>query len=73
MGSRQKTRRKQVTRIPPTLVTIGSHTPTALSNAPTSKALLEDVTQDEFVARSLATLEEEPSEEPSQNNELGEW
>ena len=30
------------------------------------------MTQHEFVARWLTTLEEEPSEEPSQNNELGE-
>ena len=71
-GSRRKTRRKQVTRIPPTPVTIGSYTLATLSDAPTSKALTEDMTQDKFVARWLATLEEETSEEPIQNNELGE-
>ena len=53
-------------------MTIGLHTPATLSNAPTSKALLEDLTQDRFVARWLVTLEGEPSEEPSLNNELGE-
>ena len=71
-GSRHKTRRKQVTRIPPTLVTIGLHTPATLSHASTSKALPEDATQHEFVARQPATLKEEPLEEPSQNNKLGE-
>ena len=50
-GSRCKTRRKQVTGIPPTLVTIGLHTLATLSDVPTSKALPADVTQDEFVAR----------------------
>ena len=50
-GSRCKTRRKQVTRIPPTLVTIGSHNLVILSDAPTSKALPEDMSQDMFVAR----------------------
>ena len=69
-GSRCKTRRKQATRIPPTLVTIGSHTPATLSDSPTSKTLAEDVTQAEFMARQPATLEEEPTEEPSPNNEL---
>ena len=64
-GSRCKTRRQQVTWIPPRPVTIGSHTPATLSDAQTSKALAEDVTQDEFVARQLATVEEEPLEEPS--------
>ena len=67
-GSRCKTRRKQVTRILPTPVTIGLHTPATLSDAPTSKPLVEDVTQDGFVSRQPATLEEEPSP----NNELGE-
>ena len=38
-GNRCKTRRKQVTGIPPTLVTIGSHTPTTSINAPASKTL----------------------------------
>ena len=72
IGSRCKTRRKQVTGIPPTPVTIGLHTLATLSDAPTSKTLAEDVTQDEFVARHLATLEEEPLEEPSPNNMLRE-
>ena len=71
-GSRHKTKRKKVTGIPPTLVTIGSHTPATPSDAPTSKTLVEDVTQAEVVARQLAALEEEPTEEPSTNNELGE-
>ena len=71
-GSRHKTRRKQVTGIPQTPVTIGSRTLAALSNALTSKTLVEDVTQEEFVARHLATLEEETTEEPSPHNDLGE-
>ena len=45
-GSRHKTRRKQVNRIPPTPVIIGSHTPATLSNAPTSKTLAKDMAQD---------------------------
>ena len=71
-GSRHKTRRKQVTGIPPTLVTIGSHTPATPIDAPTSKTLAEDITQTELVARQLtsATLEEEPMEETSPSNEL---
>ena len=71
-GSRHKRRRKQVTGIPPTLVTIGSHLPAIMNDAPTSKTLAEETTQDVFVARQLATLEEEPLEEPSPNKELGE-
>ena len=73
-GSRCKTRRKQVTGIQPTPVTIGSHTPATPTDAPTSKTLVEDVTQAELVARqlTLATLEEEPKEEPSTSNNLGE-
>ena len=62
-GSRHKTKRKQITGIPPTLVTIGSHTLETLSDAPTSKILVEDTTQDEFVAKQPVALEEEPSEE----------
>ena len=50
-GSRCKTRRKQVTGIPPTLVTIGLHTVATLSDAPTSKRFAKDVTHKEFVAR----------------------
>ena len=71
-GHKCKTRRKQVAGIPPTLVTIGLHTPATPSDAPTSKTLAEDVTQNESVARWLATLEEEPLEKPSPNNVLGE-
>ena len=49
-------------------------TPANQIDAPTSKTLAEDVTQAELVARQLtpATLEEEPMEEPSPSNELGE-
>ena len=73
-GSRHKTRRKQVTRIPPTPVTIETHTPATPIDAPSSKVLAEDVTQAGVVARQLtpATLEEEPMEEPSSSNKLGE-
>ena len=45
-GSRHKIRRNQITGIPPTLVTIGSHTLATLNDAPTSKALVKDATQD---------------------------
>ena len=45
-GSRHKTRRKQVTGIPPVLVTIGSHTPATPIDAQASKTLSEDVTQE---------------------------
>ena len=71
IGSRCKTRRKQVTRIPPTLVTIGSHMPAALGDALTCKTVVEDVIQKEIVARQLATLEEETMEELSPNNDVG--
>ena len=71
-SSRHKTRRKQVTGILPSLVTIGLHTPTTLSDTPTSKALVKDVTQAEYVARQPAALEEDPLEEPSPSNEQGE-
>ena len=72
-GSRCKTRRKQVTGIPPTLVTIGTHTPATPTDTPTSKILAEDMTKAEVAARQLtpATLEKEPMEEPSPSNELG--
>ena len=53
-GSRCKNRRKQVTSIPPTLVTIGSHTPATSIDAPTSKTLAEDMIQTELVARPPA-------------------
>ena len=73
-GSRHKTRRKQVTGIQPTLLTIRSHTPATPIDTPTSKTLSEDVTQAEFIARLPASvsLNKEPLEEPSMNNQLGE-
>ena len=73
-GGTCKTRRKQVTGILPMPVTIGSHTPSTPINAPASKTLSEDVTQAELVARLPApvSLNEEPAEESSTNNQLGE-
>ena len=73
-GSICKTRRKQVTGILPTPVTIGSHTPATPIDAPTSKTLTEDVTQAELVVRppAPASLNEEPVDEPSTDNQLGE-
>ena len=71
-GSRHKTRRRQVTRIPPTPVPKELHTPATLSDSPPCKALVGDATQDVFVAKWLTTLEEDPSEEPNPNNDLGE-
>ena len=72
-GSRHRTRRKQVTFILPTPVTIGSHTPATPINAPSSKILAEDITQAELVARPLTpvSLNEEPMEESSTSNQLG--
>ena len=69
-----KTRRKQVTGIPSTLLTIGSHTPATPIDAPSSKTLSEDVTQAELVARLPApvSLYEEPMEESTTSNQLGE-
>ena len=49
--SRCKTRKRQVTRIPPTPVPRELHIPATLSDSPPSKALVEDTTQDEFVAK----------------------
>ena len=74
-GSRCKTRRKQVTCIQPTLVTIGSHTAATPIHAPTSKTLAEDVIQAELVARPPipASLNEEPMEESGTSNQLGEY
>ena len=71
-GSRCKTRRKQVTGIPPIPVAIGSHTPAIPINALTSKTLSEDVTQAELVARlpAPASFNEEPAEGSSMNNQL---
>ena len=73
-SSRNKTRRKQVTGILPTPVTIGSHTYASSIDAPVSKRLSEDVTQAELVARLPAPvfLYKEPAEESSTNNQLGE-
>ena len=71
-SSRCKTRRKQVTGIPPTPVTIGSHTPAALSNVLTSKTLVDDVTQEEIEAGQPSTLEEETMADLRSNNDLGE-
>ena len=50
-GSRCKTRRRQVTGIPPTLVTRESFTLATLADSQPSKALVEDTTQDKFVAK----------------------
>ena len=63
-GIRHKTRRKQVTSILPTSMTIGPHTPANPINTPTSKALVEDITQAELVVRLLApvSLNKKPME-----------
>ena len=53
-------------------MTIRLHTTAALSNPPSSKTLVEGAVQDIFVTKSLATREEDPSEEPNPNNNLGE-
>ena len=58
-GGRCKTRRKQVTGISPMPVTIGSHTPTTPSDDLTSKILVEEVTQEEFMAGQLTNLKDE--------------
>ena len=56
------------------LVTIGSYTPVTLRDAPATKALLEDGSQTESVARppSPVPTDEEPVEESTANNQLGE-
>ena len=74
-GRRHKTRRKQVTGIPPMLVTIWSYTPATSIDDPSTKTLSEDVTQAELVARlpSPVPTNEEPAEESSTNNQLGEY
>ena len=46
--SRHKTRRKQVTSIPPTPVTTVLHTLATQNEPPSGKTLEEDATQDEF-------------------------
>ena len=73
-SSRCKTRRKQVTGIPPMSLTIGTHIPATPIDALTSKILAEDMTQAKLVARQLApvALEEDPMEESSPSNELRE-
>ena len=55
-------------------MTIESHTPATLIDAPASKTLTEDMTQAELVARLLAPVSptEEPAEESSTNHQLGE-
>ena len=47
-GSRHKTRRIQVTSIPPTPVTMQSCSPTTWCKPSSGKTLEEDATQDEF-------------------------
>ena len=56
------------------LVTIGSYTPASLVDTPASKTLSEDVTQAELVASqpSPVPTNEEPVEESSTNDQLGE-
>ena len=73
-GSRHKTRRKQVTGMLPTLVTIGSYTPATSIDCPATKTLLGNMTQAELVARlpSPVHMNEEPVEESGTNNQLGE-
>ena len=73
-GTRHKTRRRQVTGILPTPVTIGSHTPTTPIEAPPSKTLSEDMTQAELVARLSASvsLNKKPTDKSSTSNQLGE-
>ena len=60
--------------IPPTPVTIGSYTPATLIDAPATKTLSGDVTHAELVAGPLSPVptNEEPGEESSTNNQLGE-
>ena len=55
-------------------MTIGSHTLANPIDAPTSKTLAENMTQAELVARLVApvSLNEEPMEESSTSNQLGE-
>ena len=73
MGSRHKTRRRQVTSIPPTPVTMESPTLATQIEPSSGKALEEDATQDEFGGKQQTTLEEIPKEESIPNNDLGEW
>ena len=72
MGSRSKTRRKQVTGILPTPVTMESCSPTTKNKPSSVKTLEEDVTQDEFGDKLHTSLEELPEEESIPNNDLGE-
>ena len=56
------------------LVTTGSHSPATLIDTPATKTLLEDMIQAELVARPLSSVptNEEPAEESSTDNQLGE-
>ena len=47
-------------------------TQATLSDSEPSKAMEEDAIQDEFVAKQLATFEEDPSEKLNSKNDLGE-
>ena len=55
-------------------MTIGSHIPATSIDTPDSKTLSEDVTQAELVAQppTPVSLNKEPAEESSTNNQLGE-
>ena len=70
--SRCKTRRKQVTGIPPMLVTIGPHTPCNPNRCSNNKTLLKDGTQAEFITRppSPVPKDEEPVEKLSTNDQV---
>ena len=69
-GSWCKTRRRQVTGMPPTPVTIGSHTLATSATTPTRENLSKDVTWVEVEARPPTTTKEEV-EDSSNNNQLG--
>ena len=73
MGSRCKTRRKQVMGITLMPVTIGSYTPVTSATTPTMKTLSEDMTQADVEARPLSPVptNEEEVEGSSENNQLG--
>ena len=71
-GSRHKTRRRQVTRIPSTPVTTELCTPTTQNKPPSGKTLEEGTTQDEFGGKWQVSLEEVPDEELIPNSNLGE-
>ena len=73
-GNRCKTRRKQVSGILPSPITIGSHTPATPIDVPTSKTLSEDMTKAEFIVMLPApvSLDEKAVKESSTNKQLGE-